>query len=681
MDVSRVNFYGTNDLTIFEDIERAKKVLHNFDTKEDYINNIIDVVELYKVLKMLQQIPSQLGVEDSEQKRLEKTMKASLYAFFNQMSETHIENCFEYFFSKENTSKKKCEITDEVLSTTTFTNYKKGFIQCFNDFKLFNRISEKAFEVLVNKFNVPLQYLLKHQEMCLFYESLFRKMFLNDSRNVEIILAMQENNTHDAYYVPKTIKNTELEEMFFNYLELEIYNVNFIETIETIGQIKIYKWPKDFQISPKLKMRAKRKHEELDRELFDKEKIEWNSISISIYNNKVQYDNASEPLKVLVNRDVFKKRLDPIHILEYIMYRPEYFTDNFLIAQCSFPNKDIGQIEKIIRKPKLNNEFFKYTMKDIRQRQMWLIIAMAQHQLEDNQGVRIEDLIKYFFDDYLNNMFEIEWLPNYFAGKEDPYNVQIYALSNLEERLRKEWMILVNEKNIDPDLFIQEVTPKIRNVPSLLKEKYSYLNNDNVLYSALERLFGESNDIEVFTLNIDDENFYKLLVSTRLSLDGTSSYCSSSLVYLKDRNLISIDAGENYSFTDKQAMRLVILRRIYAYGCIDNYAGVGLIRSKDWMDQYMSEIHEMANEGILRTENTLYAEPETEFMSYMLDNTMFNNAKAMRNKYSHGSEINEDEFQEDYYSYLAIILIFSMKIREELVIYSEEKPDQTESDK
>ncbi|EMF0394422.1 hypothetical protein IGJ18_001640 [Enterococcus sp. AZ078] len=74
----------------------------------------------------------------------------------------------------------------------------------------------------------------------------------------------------------------------------------------------------------------------------------------------------------------------------------------------------------------------------------------------------------------------------------------------------------------------------------------------------------------------------------------------------------------------------------------------------------------MIEEGLLVSENTLFARPEVEYLNYILNNSTFDNSLGLRNKYSHGSVV--EESNEDYLRILIILVVYVIKINEELTI-------------
>lgn len=76
----------------------------------------------------------------------------------------------------------------------------------------------------------------------------------------------------------------------------------------------------------------------------------------------------------------------------------------------------------------------------------------------------------------------------------------------------------------------------------------------------------------------------------------------------------------------------------------------------------------MIEEGLLTCENTLFAKPEVDYLNYILNNSEFDNALGLRNRYLHGSIVEENEA--DYLYALIVLIIYVIKINEELILHA-----------
>lgn len=116
----------------------------------------------------------------------------------------------------------------------------------------------------------------------------------------------------------------------------------------------------------------------------------------------------------------------------------------------------------------------------------------------------------------------------------------------------------------------------------------------------------------------------------------------------------------------KQILRIAILSKLFDYGVIHYYNGIIKIYRKVDLKRQQHEIDEMLKEGLLAYKNTLFSKPESDYLNYILNDSEFDNALGIRNKYLHGS-IFEDNIQDMMYG-LIILTIYVIKINEELIL-------------
>ncbi|EME8171067.1 hypothetical protein MKX94_002622, partial [Enterococcus faecium] len=91
---------------------------------------------------------------------------------------------------------------------------------------------------------------------------------------------------------------------------------------------------------------------------------------------------------------------------------------------------------------------------------------------------------------------------------------------------------------------------------------------------------------------------------------------------------------------------------------------------------YLSEsdlkvIEEENVKGNVKYSNTLFSKQESDYISYIMDNKKFSNALAIRNKITHGSygKKQDSDYKSYYLELLMILIIFTVRINEELDCY------------
>ena len=225
----------------------------------------------------------------------------------------------------------------------------------------------------------------------------------------------------------------------------------------------------------------------------------------------------------------------------------------------------------------------------------------------------------------------------------------------------------IDENEIDKELFELEATPRLNSLKSLLDRKYIYINNKNVnIQRIMYLLFSDQSPITYINEELKGNDFVQLIVNNKIKKTDFRSYQQLNIDFLLDNNVISVDKEENIFTTEKQLFRILIISSIYKYGVIHYYHWNQKLSIKKGLEYQQQEIDEMIEEGLLIYENTLFAKPEVDYLNYILNNSEFDNALGLRNKYSHGSIVEENET--DYFYTLIILVIYVIKINEELVL-------------
>ncbi len=82
----------------------------------------------------------------------------------------------------------------------------------------------------------------------------------------------------------------------------------------------------------------------------------------------------------------------------------------------------------------------------------------------------------------------------------------------------------------------------------------------------------------------------------------------------------------------------------------------------------MAKVQQEVEKGNLRYGNTLFSEQESDYISYVMDDKIFSNTLAIRNKYTHGSFSKRlaHEHKGHYMELMLIMLLYTVKINGEL---------------
>ncbi|HHH5837612.1 TPA: hypothetical protein ACP2TU_002496, partial [Listeria innocua] len=152
----------------------------------------------------------------------------------------------------------------------------------------------------------------------------------------------------------------------------------------------------------------------------------------------------------------------------------------------------------------------------------------------------------------------------------------------------------------------------------------------------------------------------------KIKKDDFHNYQRLDIEFLLDNYIISIDKKGDIFITEKQLLRIRIFSNIYKYGVIHYYHSNKKLDINKELTYQQQEIDEMIEEELLIYENTFFAKPEVDYLNYILNNSEFDNALGIRNKYSHGSIVDENE--DDYFYLLIVLVVYIIKINEELIL-------------
>ena len=79
---------------------------------------------------------------------------------------------------------------------------------------------------------------------------------------------------------------------------------------------------------------------------------------------------------------------------------------------------------------------------------------------------------------------------------------------------------------------------------------------------------------------------------------------------------------------------------------------------------------------MIRYGSSLLSEPEQNYFNYIFNNAEYDNSMDLRNKYAHGNQMADEDFnRNNYYIILRMLILIIIKINEELCLLDEQKQD------
>ncbi|HHQ0756917.1 TPA: hypothetical protein ACSKM6_000654, partial [Listeria innocua] len=518
--MERIKFYSSSDISSGYHFKRLKELIESSEDIET--NNLLDMLEVYNILKFMSKETYPVNLSDKQIKETKSILNRKLNQFFRELSKQDILEFFDYFFAQNNPDLGGNVVKYTDMDKYSDTLYKEDFLECFEKYKLDAKISGNDMRGFFKEHEIPVEYFLKTNYFVKHYPTVIKDIFLAKARNFELVL---DNYTpsETRYFIPNNITKDEMYNLCKLYIKGEAADLNYLYLVgQGIQGVK------ELQIDAKLKLKSRKRCAQIEKKIFSDENGNANNgieQSIVIYSDKEKYDMAKEDFKNLIDIDYLKKEKSKENLLEYMMYFNGFFTGNWILNLCSFPNIESSTLMKkllgIHTKKNYETSFY-FNGKNIL---MLISFKIYQDKLQEIFDIRIEELIVYFFSEYSKEYFLVNWLPIDFTNKSEKIHIQTKNLVTIEEQLRKQWKLYIEENEIDKELFELEETPTLKSLKSRLNRKYIYINQNNkAILRVMYLLFSDQSHITYITKETNGDNFVELIVNNKIKKDDFHNY-------------------------------------------------------------------------------------------------------------------------------------------------------------
>lgn len=636
--VERVKFYSNEDMTTAYNFNKAIDVVKKITDKEYSIN---DILEFYNILKLFN--PDYIKSKEEDIKNVcsdaIKKISKIIGKFCSNICNDNLENYL-----------------DEVEF-----NYVEDFFEIVDKYKIYERISTDKFSQIIDKKDAYLHIVLHYKNIVYAYDEIIREKLLkyNDSA---ILLLDEYETDHFANYshriFPKSLTNDDKNEILVNYINSEFVNLNYLRLIINLQASS------ELNINDKIKLMAKKKAEEQEKKLFE------NNPGIEMSTLVLFKDNQSETVEFNIKGQNWEFSYDTNWIKESINNNSTLL-NNFIYL---FDYVDLQMRWNLVSKASLMGVLEKNIF--MRSKKDYPIGSAFKRidQLADIQmygycvqlqkfNVRIEDILEWFFKEYLVKEFNIENYNISLPSKDSNYLEKCRTILPEIDSCLKQFNYLVEEGKIDPELLqISSTHLFFKDVKSLLNNKYVYPNGRE--YESVAYYFFSDQCMLSFLEKEKKsyKNFYELLLERRIKKEEIIKFKQPSLQKLIDNNYVYIDDDGYIKIKNKT--QLSILYDLYRNDVISYWK----LNKKQ-----RKEIDVLVQNGLLRFESTLFSKPEQDYLNYYLNKSKFGNSLDLRNMYSHGTQPfgNEDIHRSNYIRFLKLFVLIIIKINDELCIKDE----------
>ena len=636
----RIKFFSINDLSINYYIKIVKEKLNNFDKNKRY-QDIEDILELYNIRLFI------------ENKIFLKTWEESqIIEYKNKLYD--IDVILKNFFIKINDK----NIT-EILSKLKIL-YSDDFWELFEKYEVFKKINKESFKKIINKKEIPILKILSHKKLVQYYEETIKEYFMNNiDKSAELLIdtfLSEKNENEKQLFIPKSLTKDDRIEILNTYVSDELKKFNYLKIILKSSS------QKDLILTPFLKIKAKKAYESILKNYFDNSNSFRYNFSIEFKKNQF-YGKVIEELetedkflfKVNYSLDWILENLDYPTLLNNFIYLFEFVDDDFLFLNVNIENNNFFSRKF---EPRVKNEYkidfgFNLTENIISKS------LMSYYDILKNSSVILEKILEWFFKIYLVKEFGIEGFSINLPTENLTYLEKCKCVTGEIERVLKQFNLYTNYKKIDKEVLELMNKPlKFEEIESLKENKYIYKKDNYLINIILFFLFSEQYFLN-YSKNTGKyyKNFIQMITNEKIKKSMFSNYQLENIDLLLKEKIIFEDENQNLKYNYKL---IFVLKKLYNKGVL----------CSEYLKDFEKEIEFLNIKEILEFESTLFSKKETEYINYFF-NSKFNNGQGLRNKYAHGTySLNENEHKRDYFKFLEILILITIKLNEEFCIDS-----------
>ncbi|MGM8363724.1 hypothetical protein ACSV4D_17555 [Flavobacterium sp. ARAG 55.4] len=630
--MNKVVFYSKEDLSAGQNLSIAENILDTLDSRT--FSNINEIIEIYNIKLFFDNEIYLLKWTETETENYSQKIKNGWKVVLKSFIDWVTENGLSKFHLIE-------------------FDYTKHFWDIVERLKLYKQIDKTDFKKLIFKERFFINEILHQKNLVQFFKTEIKEYFLEKKNSAEILLSHfeQEHLTKQAeLYFPKSLTDDIKELIILNYLDYEQANINYVRLIVKSRNIKLL---------DKTKLKAKKLSEKLNEEIFTKGSGWKNTIELSISKDQIEpkiFSSKENKSIYSYSEKILISDFSPETIMGNFAALFE-FVDQYGCINLVTKNYEIDTFENVIS-TKSKNEYFISSTFHFKNMLSQMQFEVYTHLLK-SKNIYIENVLGQIINTLIKADFKIDGFKIIIPNQQSTILEKIRMVAPEIESLLRQFNSYTEEGHIDFEL-IQFSTSQLHigEIKSLVNRKYVYVDNIEIT-RAINCFFSNSSVLYSEPYIGKYKNLFLLL--------STENVVYNTLLDI-DRQKIDFLIEREYLFINEQnILKIKNLNKVYILAILRNHEVISYwYQPKDIRD----EIDLMIKNKSLCNEHKLFTKEENRYINFHL-NKKFTNGLDLRNKYMHGTNSFSEEQQEyDYKILLKIFLLITLKIIDDLYIYS-----------
>lgn len=463
---------------------------------------------------------------------------------------------------------------------------------------------------------------------------------------------LQKHNQTCSYSFPKELSPSEYEGILQKYIKLETANLNDLQLLAHSQSSK------ECPVSDKLRLSAKRACDTYW------ENRPFTGVQIG-YGVGVEFADATEiksarklennTYQITYDIKWLLDNLDYPTILNNFRYIFEQFDDCWRSTLVSVKSQ-LGIFERTLSTRGVK-EFIKGNHFNIGENISTMQVKGCYDILKHNQ-VRLEDVLKWFFEEYLPQEFGANGFRFNPPSEGTTMVEKCRTIASEMDGVLKQFRMYVQDGEIDRELFeISSEHIVFSTLSGFIKEKYAYGNNDDIQREQF-LLFSDQSLLGCIEKTQDRYScFVELMIHEDVKLSDFWEHQQTKIRWLIEHDIVRENSD---GYLKLSIAKVFILKDLYEHDviCTQYYDG-----------ELKDIIEEWCRNGNLRLADSLFTEPEQDYLNYELNKSSYSNGLDLRNKYAHSTYPVDEKIQVmDYMVLLKIMILVVTKINEEFCL-------------
>lgn len=629
-----IKFYSVYDWCIKEHLAKAAVILESFDENKQY-TDVNEVIELYNIQKL---INSGVDLDEWDEEKIAyyKNLRSSFMKVFGR------------FFGQINDTNFK-QICQSVC-----IGYVEDYWILFVKFKAFKNVSSQIFADYLSEPETTLYMLLQQEELVKFYGNELAEILRISEQTPRLIIDkfLKKQNQECSYIFPRELSPSEFEEILQKYIKSNTANLNGLQLLACSQNSK------ECPISDKLRLAAKR---ECDTYW---ENHPFTGVQIG-YGVGVEFADVSEiksarrlennTYQVTYDIKWLLDNLDYPTILNNFRYIFEQFDDCWRSTLVAVKSQ-LGFFERTLSIRGIK-EYVKGNLFNIGENISTMQVKGCYDILKHN-GVRLEDVLKWFFEEYLPQEFGANGFQFNPPSEGTTLVEKCRTIASEMDGVLKQFRMYVQDGEIDRELFEMSSEHVIFSALSgFIKEKYAYENSSDIQREQF-LLFSDQSLLGYIKKTQNRYScFFDLMIHEDVGLSDFGGHQQINIRWLIEQDMVVENAD---GYLKLNIAKVFILKDLYEHDvvCLSYYD-----------NELKKIIDEWCKNGDLRMSDSLFSEPEQNYLNYELNKSAYSNGLDLRNKYAHSTYPTDEKIQVmDYMVLLKIMILVVTKINEEFCL-------------